>query len=174
MTMSASSQLTMRQKLENALTYQTPRIVKIVDRKIGLTYYAICTVIFSYIFFYVLLYRQMAYERESTVGGSILQPSFPSQRYIVLTNKQERRVFDVGDIVRSIGETSGLFIASKVSVTQNQTIKQCNTVLCSRDSECPVSEPPFREHKCLAEGFCKEISWCPRNMDNASTKTYVI
>ena len=80
-----SAQLTLRQKLENALTYQTPRIVKIVDRKIGLTYYAICTVIFSYIFFYVLLYRQMAYVRESTVGGSIVTPSNPSQRYIGLT-----------------------------------------------------------------------------------------
>lgn len=155
------------------MTYQTPRIVKIVDRKIGLTYYAICTLIFSYIFFYVLLYREMAYVRETTVGGSIVTPSNPTQRYIGLTTNKDRRVFDAGDIIRNQGETGGLFIVTKVSVTERQTVRECSVTPCTRDSECPVSEPPFHEHKCV-NGYCKEIGWCPINMDPQSTKTYVI
>ncbi len=118
----------------------------------------------------------MAYVRETTVGGSIVKPSNPNQRYLGLTpSKKERRMFDAGDIVRNQGETGGLFIVTKVSITEKQTIKQCNVLPCTRDSECPISEPPFREHKCVSEtGFCKEIDWCPINMDSNSTKTYII
>ena len=61
-------------KLEDSLTYQTPKIVRVIDRKIGLIYYTLCLLIICYVVFYVLLYKQQFYQSEKTMGGCSIKP----------------------------------------------------------------------------------------------------
>jgi hypothetical protein len=99
----------MKEKLSNICIYQTPKIVKVIDRKVGLIYYTICTAILSYIIFYVLMYKKQYYVAEKTSGGSAV---IPKGTFIGYTPAGETRVFDVWDIVKSTEETSALFIAT--------------------------------------------------------------
>ena len=60
----------LKEKLGEMCTYQTPKIIRVIDRKIGLIYYFICAIIISYIIFYVLVYKKMYMISEKTAGGS--------------------------------------------------------------------------------------------------------
>ena len=44
--------------LVDQITYQTSKIVVIIDRKIGLFYYVLCLLIIAYVALYVLLYKK--------------------------------------------------------------------------------------------------------------------
>jgi hypothetical protein len=55
------------------LTYKTPKIVQVIDRKIGMIYYFFSTIFVCYIFFYVLIYQEQQYKTEMTNGATALQ-----------------------------------------------------------------------------------------------------
>jgi hypothetical protein len=110
----------MKKALANSLTYQTPKIVSIIDRKIGLIYYSICAVIISYILIYVLYYKQMAFAKEKTVGASNLAVTGKFIGKCELTG--EIKVFDAGDLVRGTGGLSQLFIAARIDIISRQKI----------------------------------------------------
>jgi len=74
------------------VTYQTPKIVRVIDRKIGLIYYALCLLVMSYVVFYVLLYRKLYYTSEKTLGGSSIKVFGTLVGYDNQTN--ETRAFD--------------------------------------------------------------------------------
>ena len=96
------------------MTYQTPKIIRVVDRKIGLMYYTICILILCYTLFYVLIHKQMYFESEHTIGNTMVTPVG------VLVGKSQlgkTRVFDVGDLVKNLEETSAIFVATKVAIT---------------------------------------------------------
>lgn len=95
-------------------TYQTPKIVKVVDKKVGIIYYSICSIILCYVGFYVLMHQKQYQIREETVGGSAVKPV---GTLVGQTDKGEQRVFDLGDYALSLEETSALFIATKVQIT---------------------------------------------------------
>eukprot|EP00347_Sterkiella_histriomuscorum_P010884 403374553 len=124
----------MKQKLIESCTYQTPKIVRVIDRKIGLIYYGICLLIISYIVFYVLLYKKEYYQTEKTIGGSIIKPFGKLVGKDQFTN--QTRVFDIGDYTRNIDETSAIFIATKIEITEGQQQKYCHITPCESDADC--------------------------------------
>ena len=114
----------MRARLAESFSYQTPKIVTVVDRKIGMIYCALCLLILSYVFFYVLVYKEQYYTRENTTGGTSITPygTFIARSNTTANNVTiiEEKVFDIGDIVRGLEESNGIFIATMVSITQSQ------------------------------------------------------
>ena len=66
------------------------------------------------------------------------------------------RVLDVADITRTIEETSAVFVATLMSVTEGQKQQYCDIIPCESNKDClklPVN-PPFTDHKCLPSGYC--------------------
>eukprot|EP00347_Sterkiella_histriomuscorum_P017542 403348942 len=166
----------MKQKLIESCTYQTPKIVRVIDRKIGLIYYGICLLIISYIVFYVLLYKKEYYQTEKTIGGSIIKPFGKLVGKDQFTN--QTRVFDIGDYTRNIDETSAIFIATKIEITEGQQQKYCHITPCESDADCKNinQNPPISERICMSSGFCKQYAWCPVHNSNSTknTKTFVM
>ncbi len=105
----------MKQFFQENFTYQTAKIIRVIDRKLGLFYYSIASLIFAYIFIYVLLIKKTYLSKETTTGRSSVQAV---GKFIGVDEDGNTKAFDIGDLVKDMGMTSTVFLATNVSVTE--------------------------------------------------------
>jgi hypothetical protein len=94
--------------------YRTAKTIRIVDRYIGLVFYALGLLILLYFGIYVFYLQRNYYNIEQTKGGSAVTPI---GTFLGVTSSGQTTVFDATDLTRVQAETSAIFIGTSYSVT---------------------------------------------------------
>jgi len=151
------------------IEYETPRLVRIHNRKLGLVRRLIQFSIVCYVLVYAL-WLQKGYQEFTRVESSItvkIKGVTKSELGEDTNNNPDlyTRVWDVADYVVPPAENGAFFVATNVIITANQTRGQCpedhidvKRVTCQPNlTDCSATEKGPSEslkgfHKCRAQG----------------------
>ena len=163
--------------------YDTPKIVHIKSKKIGIFSRLIQLLIISYIVGFVLVYKKGYQERGAVVSavttklkGALLTNFTPEE--VVGVREEWRglysRVWDTTDLVVPPVENNAFFITTNLEITPNQTRGECPAqaalLPCREDWECrgevevEVHGVPTG-HCNLTTLSCTLAAWCPMEED---------
>ncbi|CAL8070149.1 unnamed protein product [Calicophoron daubneyi] len=161
--------------------YETPKLVRISNLKIGITQRLLQLLILIYIVCWVLIYEK-AYQISEPAKCSVTTKvkgvgftDFPSLPGI------GKRSWDTSDYIIPPLENNALFVMTNMIVTQGQKLDLCAEnpwipgASCERDSDCVPDEIVHigngaHTGKCIREpneprGSCEIYSWCPLEND---------
>lgn len=142
--------------LDDTFCYDTVRNVRVLDRRLGIVYYAFFGIIVTY-FFFNLVVKQAYLEMEKTSGWITCQ--------IINSQKSDLGLYwDSYDRVTNPGEMGATFVPTKVVITKGQTETQgqyCQSLQhpCKVDDDCDIGNRQLQQ-KCNA-GYCMRRHWCP-------------
>ncbi|XP_015908917.1 P2X purinoceptor 4 [Parasteatoda tepidariorum] len=175
---------------DSLFSYETPKIVQIKNRFVGIVSRIIQLVIIGYIIGYVIVYKK-GYQEFCDVEGSITT----KVKGVTYTNfsknafKEEishpewyKRIWDVADFVVPPSENGATFIATNLIITQNQTQETCpedpsiTEALCYKDNNSCVAGNAVTAGNGVMTGNCVESrikgtytceiqAWCPTEVD---------
>lgn len=174
--------------LKSALTstfleYDTPKIVHIRSRFIGILHRVIQALIVFYIIFYVfILNKGYQYIDTEAVSGTTTK-----LKGVASTNSSDprvgSRVWDTADLNIPPEENGAFFLTTNVIVTHNQSQGECTALPgtssdCRSDADClPVGMPFHLGHgvstgECnLTSHTCMVSAWCPIEDDSPPETT---
>lgn len=166
--------------LASFFEYDTPRIVHIRSKKIGVLSRFVQLCIIGYVVGYAMIYKKGYQEKEKLVSAvtskvkGVLETKFsdsslenvpPQWRYLY------SRVWDVADFVVPPEENKALFLMTNVIITPNQTRATCPEVPgirdCRSDEECGAGDSDILSHgvptgECdMTTNTCTVSAWCP-------------
>ena len=129
--------------------YDTPKIVHIKSKKIGIFSRLIQLLIVSYIVGFVLVYKK-GYQETGAVVSAVtaklkgnLLTSFTAEELVGVREEWRglySRVWDTTDLVVPPVENNAFFITTNLEITPNQTRGECpeqaGLLPCQEDKEC--------------------------------------
>ncbi|OWA51563.1 P2X purinoceptor 4 [Hypsibius exemplaris] len=158
--------------------YETPRVVTMRSRRIGLTYRIVQLALFVYLIGYVFIYSK-SYQRFDYADGSVVS----KVRGILQGSDQTNRtqIWDSNDFVVPAQESNAFFVATNIVFTKNQYQGNCpedkhvgsRKVQCRKDSDCEKGSlvlygNGIRTGRCvLSTSTCEVHTWCPKEMGKA-------
>ncbi|CAI9740575.1 P2X purinoceptor 4-like isoform X1 [Octopus vulgaris] len=161
--------------------YDTPKIVHIHSKKVGVINRLLQLIIIGYIVGYVIIYNK-GYQEFDYVVGSIST----KVKGISLTNRtilsDKPGIWDVADYVVPPQENGAVFVMTNAVITYNQTQRCPQDVasgdFCTSDADCPAetkipSGDGFRTGLCVNSSqngtkVCEIYAWCPFENDTLS------
>ena len=163
--------------------YDTPKIVHIRSKVIGIFNRIVQLVIIAYIIVWVLVYKKGYQEVDTGVSGTTTKVKGVAYPNVTRPNlRVPDRVWDASDIVIPAEENNAFFVMTNMIVSNNQTPGVCPEssdpnigAECSSDSEChPVHKPYLLGHgvtngTCAPTGTCFVKAWCPIEIDKLAT-----
>lgn len=152
--------------------YDTVKILRVLDRRLGLVYY-VCQIIIMTYFFFILVVQKEYHEKEK-VPGWITVKVLNSQKSTYSHLGEELGItWDNYDRITNPGELGAVFIPTRVVITRGQ--EQGDEVfcrdpqhMCVADSECDVNNRRIQLPECEAGG-CMRRQWCPAEDVDADT-----
>ncbi|XP_023601850.1 P2X purinoceptor 4 isoform X2 [Myotis lucifugus] len=157
--------------------YDTPRIVLIRSRKVGLMNRAVQLFILAYVIGWVFVWEK-GYQEVDSVVSSVTTKA----KGVAVTNTSQLgfRIWDVADYVIPAQEESSLFIMTNIIVTMNQTQGFCPELpdkksVCKSDSNCPAGSTDTHSSgvatgRCVPYNgtlkTCEVAAWCPVEDDS--------
>ena len=139
--------------------YDTPRIVHIRSKKIGVLSRFVQLCIISYVVGYVMVYNKGYQEKEKLVAAvtskvkGVLQTEFSDSELVNVPPQWKylySRVWDVADFVVPPLENKALFLMTNVVITPNQTRTSCpeqaGLLDCETDQDCRQGESSVLGH----------------------------
>ena len=160
------------------LEYETPKIVTIRSRFIGILNKLVQITIILYLIIWVFIFNH-GYQYIDKAAISAVTTKVKGVSY---TNSSDvrigTRVWDTADLIVPPQENGALFITTNVIVTHNQTQGECaeeewTKSDCKTDFDClPVGKPYHLGHgvstgRCdNSTGTCIVRAWCPREVDS--------
>merc|ERR1711871_674038 len=155
--------------LDQIFSYETNKVVKILDRRLGALYYAIMLLIVFYIVVGVMILG----------GGYLAREKARGSVSTVVTGKTyakvpEFRLFDGTDAIDPPLEPGAVFIPTRIVLTPKQEQAVCKTTKkCKEKTDCKTFGG--KEGRCEG-GVCSELSWCPDEDGKAgeTTKIFVL
>ncbi|KAM9621949.1 P2X purinoceptor 4 isoform 1-T1 [Trichechus inunguis] len=156
--------------------YDTPRIVLIRSRKVGLMNRAVQLLILAYVIGWVFVWEK-GYQEVDSVVSSVTTKA----KGVAVTNTSELgfRIWDVADYVIPAQEKDSIFIMTNMIITMNQTQGICpeipdKTTVCQSDASCTAGSAGTHSNG-VATGRCVPFSrtvktcevaaWCPLEDD---------
>ncbi|XP_062999990.1 P2X purinoceptor 4 [Elgaria multicarinata webbii] len=160
--------------------YDTPRIVSIKSRKVGLMNRLVQLAILAYVIGWVFVWEKSYQETDSVVSSVTAKV-----KGVAMTNSSELgpRIWDVADYVIPPQGENSVFVMTNMIITLNQTQGLCpelpdQTTLCQNDTgckkgyvgthsngvqtgKCRVYKPPNSAVK-----TCEIFAWCPVEDDD--------
>lgn len=127
--------------------FQQPKMVRIKDRWLGITYWVIVTGVIMYMII-VAFHMDGKHTRQGTGIGTVIT-KFQGKGFSGDT------VFDGPDLRFPIIEPSGAFIMTRRISVQGQKIGSC--VDWDNPTKCPCKQGGT----CNADGYCEVQGWCP-------------
>ncbi|KAK7481559.1 hypothetical protein BaRGS_00027208 [Batillaria attramentaria] len=167
--------------------YDTPRIVHIRSKKVGVINRFLQLVIIGYVIGFAIVYKK-GYQEFDNVKGAVTS----KLKGVVYTNFSQPgldgRIWDVGDYVIPPLENSAFFVMTNVLVTPDQTQSTCEEdptiedALCETDADCPPGVPIIagngvRTGTCVNSTrnetlkVCEIEAWCPVERDDSTSRT---
>nr|XP_033812106.1 P2X purinoceptor 4 isoform X2 [Geotrypetes seraphini] len=162
--------------------YDTPRIVLIKSRKVGLMNRAVQLIILAYVIGWVFVWEK-GYQEFDSVVSSVTS----KVKGVAVTNTSELgvRVWDVADYIVPAQEENAFFVMTNAILTQNQKQGLCpelpdDNTLCKSNSDCVTGyvgthSNGFQTGKCVAYynssvKTCQIFAWCPVENDTIVPK----
>ncbi|XP_014714198.1 P2X purinoceptor 4 isoform X2 [Equus asinus] len=156
--------------------YDTPRIVLIRSRKVGLMNRAVQLLILAYVIGWVFVWEK-GYQETDSVVSSVTAKA----KGVTVTNTSAlgSRIWDVADYVIPAQEENSLFVMTNMIITMNQTQGLCpeipdKTNVCKSDADC-VAGSTGTHSSGVATGrcvlfnetvkTCEVAAWCPVEYD---------
>uniref|UniRef100_A0A8I4A4A2 P2X purinoceptor n=1 Tax=Callithrix jacchus TaxID=9483 RepID=A0A8I4A4A2_CALJA len=152
--------------------YDTPRIVLIRSRKVGLMNRAVQLLILAYVIGWVFVWEKGYQETDSVVSSVTTKV-----KGVAVTNTSELgfRIWDVADYVIPAQEENSLFIMTNMILTINQTQGLCPeipdaTSVCESDASCTAGSAGTHSNgvstgRCVpfngSVKTCEVAAWCP-------------
>ncbi|KAI1300156.1 P2X purinoceptor 4 [Halotydeus destructor] len=166
--------------------YDSPKVVVLKNRKIGVIYRFLQLIILFYVIFYAIIYEK-GYQSTSpiesavstkvkgvastvTLGDDVFQ--IPIERHQLY-----RRPWDIADYQIPPSETNAFFVLTNVVITPNQTLGQCpespdvEGAICQTDADCEPNKHSIGSDgpntgKCVQPrrqkvATCEIKAWCP-------------
>lgn len=130
--------------------YDTPRIVLIRSRKVGLMNRAVQLLILAYVIGWVFVWEK-GYQETDSVVSSVTTKA----KGVAVTNTSQLgfRIWDVADYVIPAQEENSLFIMTNMIITVNQTQSTCPEVGGS------LGKPLGAPHRQLLVAKCVQATW---------------
>lgn len=129
---------------DRIFAYKTYKVVRIMDRYLGMTYWAIVTAVIMYIIIFAIGIEGRHQYQEPGIGTVITR--YKGKAFA------DGKAFDQADLRFPEVEPFGAFIMTKVVTVKNQKIGSCvdytNPCPCAEGSSC-------------VDGYCQEKAWCP-------------
>jgi len=154
--------------------YDTPKIVHIKSKKIGILSRLVQLAIIAYVIGYVLYYNKAYQEFDNVVSAvsakvkGIVETKFSDKE---LANVPEgwkhlyRRIWDVADFVVPPTQNNAFFVTTNMIITPNQTMSECSETPdddggeeCEHDMDCPAGEVGVMGHG-INTGRCVPWQW---------------
>ncbi|OQV12380.1 P2X purinoceptor 4 [Hypsibius exemplaris] len=174
--MVAASQA-LSQAVSRFFQYNTPRMVIVRSRFIGIIYRLVQLPILLYLIGYIFIYKK-AYQDFETAESSVLS----KLKGVLQARDFTHTIWDSTDISILPQETTSFFIPTNYLFTPNQTRRTCPEdphlgtpgVFCMTDRDCPAGEPTTygngeKTGKCVKLGetisTCEIQGWCPTEVD---------
>ena len=164
--------------------YDTPKIVHIKSKRIGIMSRLVQILIISYVIGFVLVHKKGYQETDSVVSAVTtkmkgnIKTNFSSTELVGVKEEWKplySRVWDVTDLVVPPVENKAFFITTNLVITPNQTRGECSelpdVLPCSYDQDCdkvPLSKYPHGvpTGKCnMTSSSCMISAWCPIEED---------
>ncbi|CAO2629554.1 P2X purinoceptor 4 [Lemmus lemmus] len=165
--------------------YDTPRIVLIRSRKVGLMNRLVQLLILAYVIGWVFVWEK-GYQETDSVVSSVTTKA----KGVAVTNTSELgfRIWDVADYVIPAQEENSLFIMTNMIITVNQTQSTCPEVpdkntICNSDSNCTLGSTGTQSNgvgtgKCVpfneSVKTCEVAAWCPVENDAGMPKRNIL
>lgn len=127
--------------------YQTPKMVRIKDRWLGILYWSIVTGVIMYMII-VAFHLDGKHTRQGTGVGTVIT-KFSGKGF------SRGKVFDAPDLRFPIIEPSGAFIMTRRITVKDQKMGSC--VDWDSPTKCPCEDGGT----CNADGYCEVKGWCP-------------
>mmetsp|Transcript_13465 Transcript_13465/g.31660 ORF Transcript_13465/g.31660 Transcript_13465/m.31660 type:complete len:347 (-) Transcript_13465:50-1090(-) len=151
--------------LDLVFAYDTPKLVRVLDRRLGIVHMMALFVVLLYICFAVFV-RKGYLDNEKTSGWMMCRLMHDQRDDLGIP-------WDVYDRVTNPGEKGAMFIPTKVLVTKNQTQENeyCESPLhnCTADTDCDIGNTQLQKRECSANGRCMRRQWCPAEDPKATT-----
>ncbi|XP_034757791.2 P2X purinoceptor 4a isoform X2 [Acipenser ruthenus] len=158
--------------------YDTPRIVSIKSRKVGLINRLVQLGILAYVIGWVFVW-QKGYQQFDSVISSVTT----KVKGVAVTNTTDQgvKIWDVADYIIPPQEETSFFVMTNLIMTLNQQQGRCpempeDSPHCISDSNCTAGEQSPRSNgiqtgKCVpvnsstAVHTCEVLAWCPLEND---------
>ena len=190
--MSTSYSTWFRRGVSLFFEYDTPRIVHIESKKVGVLSRLVQALILSYIIGYVIVYQkgyQQFCQVESAVTTKVKGIAFTNytDKELINVARENRylynRIWDVTDYVIPPVENNAFFVMTNVIITPNQTLATCpedpnvhGYLPCNRTRKCVEGDIWTMGHgvntgKCVkavdgsGRSVCEIRGWCPVERD---------
>uniref|UniRef100_UPI00398E4E4F P2X purinoceptor 4a isoform X2 n=1 Tax=Pristiophorus japonicus TaxID=55135 RepID=UPI00398E4E4F len=158
------------------LEYDTPRIVLIKNKTVGVINKMVQVVILAYVIGWVLVWEKGYQAFDSTIGTVTTKV-----KGIAITNSSpfEEHVWDAADYVIPPQQENSFFLMTNVIVSKNQVQGRCpevpsKTTRCESDSDCAAGFHDSQTNgvftgKCVKYNekvnTCEVFAWCPVEND---------
>lgn len=158
---------------DDFFAYDTVKMVRVLDRRLGQVYYLVFGVILVYVFGWVILVKKMYLDEEKSQGWILTKVSNPQAS---LSHPGE--MWDTFDRITNPSEQGAVFIPTRILATKGQTQDDvfCESPLhnCSSNEECDIGEPDLQRAECV-NNHCMRRQWCPAEDPNApTTETHLL
>ncbi|XP_054851897.1 P2X purinoceptor 4 [Eublepharis macularius] len=161
--------------------YDTPRIVLIRSRKVGLMNRLVQLAILAYVIGWVFVWEKGYQETDSVVSSVTTKVKGVA---VTNTSKLGLRVWDVADYVIPPQGENAVFVMTNLIITLNQTQDHCaefpdKTTTCSHDDNCTAGyigthSSGVQTGKCVPYNSsiqtCEVFAWCPVEDDGILPK----
>jgi ATP P2X receptor len=146
------------QDLDKLFSYNTPMLVLINDKYLGLMKNFINLIILLYFFVYVIILKQAYIQKEDSVGTAMIYATGTA----ISLNNSEVRIWDSVDIAYPQHDPSAVVISTNVTeqIRQQKGLCTDETRPCSNDTDC------ISPGTCTS-GYCNEPSWCSNYTKNS-------
>jgi len=139
------------------LAYDTTKLIRVLDRRLGLTYYAVQAITIAYIVIIVFIIKKQYLDFEKAMGWITIKAMKPQTSNLGFE-------WDVFDRVTNPGEQGAIFIPTRVLVTKSQTQEDeyCESPVhnCTQAAECDIGNELMQKKECV-NGHCMRRQWCP-------------
>ncbi|XP_064619728.1 P2X purinoceptor 4-like isoform X2 [Lineus longissimus] len=172
----------MRSGIAFFFEYDTPRMVHINSKKIGVVNRIIQLAIIGYIIGWAIIYKKGYQEFDPVISSATAK-----LKGVVYTNVTDRpaigaRIWDMADYVVPPQENNAFFVTTNVIITKNQSQGECpedpniQDSWCESDADCPLltavdNGNGVRTGECVNSTLkpirkvCKIYAWCPVEND---------
>lgn len=154
---------------DDVFAYETVKWVRVLDRRLGLVYYTMLTIIVIYIVLYVLIIEKQYLDFEKSSGWIIVQ--------VINHQKSDKGItWDAYDRITNPGEQGAVFIPTRILITKQQNQDGfCESPLhpCKTPDDCDIDNENLQKSDVCSNGFCMRRQWCPAENPNnpATTET---
>ncbi|XP_055971525.1 P2X purinoceptor 2 isoform X2 [Sorex fumeus] len=150
--------------------YETPKVIVVRNRRLGVVYRAVQLLILLYFVWYVFLVQKSYQDSETGPESSVITK-------VKGITSSENRVWDVEEYVKPPEGGSVFSIITRIEVTPSQTLGTCpestrvRNATCDSDEDCVAGELDMlgngvRTGRCVpyyhgATKTCEVSGWCP-------------